>query len=117
MWEGMLSSKLMIDVISKPKRYGSSTSPKVHVSGSQRTRNSLTHVDLRPFLIRLGSERAKIWRMAAVAPEASLPRSGSTDVWIFLFRPELFGMMCSVIRDGCGGPLWVWTCDARSIAL
>ena len=41
----------------------------------------------------------------------------STDVWIFLFRPDLFDMMCSVILVGCGWPLWVWTCDSRTIAL
>ena len=103
-WEGRFSSKLVIDTVSMPNRYFSSASPKVHVSGSQRTGNSSTHVDRRPCLIRLGSERANIWRMVAVSPGVSLPLSGSTVVWIFLFCPGLLGGMWSVIFAGRVGP-------------
>ena len=47
---------LVIDTISKTNPYRSTASPKVQVFGSQRTRISLTHVDRRPCLIRVGSE-------------------------------------------------------------
>jgi len=108
-WEGMLSSGLVIDKMSKTKRYCSNTSQKVHVSGYQRNlRNSSTHVNRRPDLIRLGSERASIWCMHAVMPGASLPLRGSAVVWIFSWWPGLLGGMRSVIFAERAGPLEIF---------
>jgi hypothetical protein len=67
-WEGTSSSRLIIDVISKPDCYCSSASPKVHVSGSQRTKKSSTRVYRRPCLIRMGLEPANMWCMTALSP-------------------------------------------------
>ena len=103
-WEGMFSSVLVIDKISKPRRYCSNTSPKVHVSSSQRTKSSSTRVDLRPCLIRLGSERANICCMAAISPGASLSLASFTLMWIFLLWPGLLGGMWSVIFAERAGP-------------
>jgi len=114
---GMFSSRLVIDIISKPNRHCSSASPKMQVSGSQRARSYSTHADRRQCLIRMGSDRAKIWCMTAVSPGASLPLRGSTVVWIFLLRPGRFCGMCSAIFVVLAGSPWGWVRDARSSAL
>ena len=116
-WEGLFSSRLVIDNISKPKRCSSSTSPKVHVYVSQRTRNSSTHVVRRPCLIRVGSERANIRCMVAVSPGALLPLSGSTVVWIFLLCPGLMRHVERYFRRTCGPPLGMGTRCAQYCSL
>jgi len=113
----MSSSRLVIDTISKPNLYCSRASPHVHVSCSQRTRNSSTRVDRRPCLLRLGSERANIWCMAALSPGASLPLSSSTVVRIFPLWPGLLGGMLSVIFACRARPPWGWERVARISAL
>ena len=112
-----MSSRLVFDTISKPNRHCSRASSKVQVSGSQRTRNSSTHVFRRPCLIRLGSERAKIWYMTPVSPGASLLLRGSIVVWIFILWPCRLCEMCSVIFADLAGFPWGWDRDARSNAL
>jgi len=116
-WEGMFSSRYVVDKISKPKRYCYSVLPKVHVSGSQRTKNSSSHVDRRPCFLRLGMDRANIWSIATVLPGASLPVSGSTVVWIFLLCPGLLCGMWSFIFAERAGPPWGWERVARNLAL
>ena len=111
------SSMLVIDTISKPSRYWSSASPKVHVSGSQRTRNYSTHVYRLPCLIRLGSERANMCCIAALSPGASLLRSGSTVGRVFLLWPGRLGGMWRVIFAVLAGSPWEWARDARKGAL
>ncbi len=73
-------------------------------------------MDMRPCLMRMGSERANIWCMAAVSPGASLSLSGSTLVWNFLLWPGRLGGMCSVIFAERAGPPWGLGRDARNIA-
>jgi len=101
--EGTCSFRLVIDTISKPRWCCSSASPKVHVSGSQRTRNSSTHVDRRPFLTRHGSERASMWYMAALSPGTSLSLSGSTVLRVS-FVSDILGGKWSVIFAALAGP-------------
>jgi len=79
-WEGTVSSRLVIDLMSNYRLYLLRASPKVQFSRPHRTRNSSTNVDRRPCRTRLGSHRARICWMAALSPGASLPRRGSTVV-------------------------------------
>jgi hypothetical protein len=59
--EGIAYSRLVIELISNPNQYYSSASPRVHFCGSDRTRNSSTHVKHLLRRIRIGSRRAKAW--------------------------------------------------------
>jgi len=46
-WEGTVSSRLMIDVISNPNRHCSRASPRVQCYSSHRARKLSTHMDRR----------------------------------------------------------------------
>ncbi len=70
-------SRLVIETMSNPSLYCSRASPKVQCSGPHWIKNSSTHVDRRPWRMRLGSLRASICWMKALSPGASLPRRDS----------------------------------------
>ncbi len=88
--EGTVGSRLEIEVMSNPDLYSSSTSSKVHVSGSHWTRNSYTHVDRRLWRMRLSSKLDSVWCMAALFPGESLPLRGCIVGRTFRLRSDLF---------------------------
>ena len=84
--DGMESSRLVIDSMSKPREYFSRASSKVQCSGPHCTRYSSTHVLCRPCRTRLGLLRARMRWIEALSPGASLPLRGS--IVVFLLRLE-----------------------------
>jgi hypothetical protein len=110
----MFSSWLVIEEILKPRRYCSSISPKVQVSGSHRTRNSSTHVNLRPCLMRRGSARARMWCIAVVMPGASLPLRGSLWWGFFAYGPAEWAGCGFKFRGGVWSPRW-GGCSPRAV--
>ena len=67
-YDGILSSRLLIEVTWNPNRQCSSASSRVHVSSSHQTIISSTHIDRRWRQMRMCSQRAKMWCMAALSP-------------------------------------------------
>ena len=84
--DGMESSRLVIDSMSKPREYCSRASSKVQCSGPHCTRYSSTHVLCRPCRTRLGLLRARMRWIEALSPGASLPLRGSIVVVLLLLE-------------------------------